>query len=182
MACETNTPCTSEVLRSLGQKYPATKPSPPEFGVGFQPQMSGPDRDAPPSPSASRRIYNAAFSYLSQTRPETKERPNGACPPSRLHNNRPAYCSSKTLKAAYSIINATELQVTERTSLETSTVDSGHPLMLWEIFTTFLALCGTTFAFCYYQFSIAPRRNPLWMLCGPPRRSLFYSHMELVLK
>ena len=57
MACETNTPCTSEVLRSLEQKYPATKPSPPEFEVGFQPQMSGPDRDAPPSPSASRRIY-----------------------------------------------------------------------------------------------------------------------------
>ncbi|KAF9793193.1 cytochrome-450 hydroxylase [Thelephora terrestris] len=53
--------------------------------------------------------------------------------------------------------------------------------MLPEILTTFVALCGGTLALCFYQFSIVPRRNPLWTMCGPPRRSIFHSHLGLVL-
>ncbi|KAF9778030.1 cytochrome P450 [Thelephora terrestris] len=53
--------------------------------------------------------------------------------------------------------------------------------MLWEILTTSLAICGGTLAFCYYQFSIVPRRNPLWKVCALPRPSLFHSNMKLIL-
>jgi hypothetical protein len=68
-------------------------------------------------------------------------------------------------------------------SFEFFTVGSEDTLMpLWEIFTTFLAICGATAAFCFYHFYVVPRRNPLWMLCGPPRRNLFFSHMGMVLE
>jgi hypothetical protein len=54
--------------------------------------------------------------------------------------------------------------------------------MFQELLTALIAVCGGPLAFFFYKAYISPRHDPLWTLCGPPCRSIFDSHMRMILE